>query len=378
MSRGLHLALVSALCIAAPSAALAEPEDVAALLEPVRKQYRLPALAGAVVRGAAGEVVAIGATGKRRRGRSAKVTVDDKWHLGSCTKAMTATLVAREVERGRLRWDTTVAQGLPGLAEEMHADYRPVVLTALLRHRAGMPGDITKHPIWSWLWTHDGPTEVERRTVVETVLRERPEVRPGSEFRYSNAGYTVAGAVVEQASGATWEERMRADLFEPLGMQSAGFGAPGTPGRLDQPWGHREDGTPLDPGDPQSDNPPAIGPAVSVHASLRDWARFVGLHLDAGDELDYLSASSYRTLQTPLPGSEAALGWFVTERPWGGGAVLNHAGSNTMWYVVVWMAPLRDFAVLVATNQGGDRAEKAAGVAVDELIGVALRRRPDR
>jgi lipoate-protein ligase A len=46
----------------------------------------------------------------------------------------------------------------------------------------------------------------------------------------------------------------------------------------------------------------------------------------------------------------------VVQRPWGGGTVLAHSGSNTMWYCVVWMAPKRNFAVLSATNIGGDEA----------------------
>ena len=62
------------------------------------------------------------------------------------------------------------------------------------------------------------------------------------------------------------------------------------------------------------------------------------------------------------------MGWIVAERDWGSGTVLNHAGSNTMWYAVTWIAPKKDFAVLVACNQGGDEAEKACDEASSLLI----------
>jgi hypothetical protein len=64
------------------------------------------------------------------------------------------------------------------------------------------------------------------------------------------------------------------------------------------------------------------------------------------------------------------MGWLVTERPWGGGRVLTHAGSNTMNYAVAWLAPRRDFAVLAATNLGGNKAASACDEAAAALIGL--------
>jgi hypothetical protein len=52
--------------------------------------------------------------------------------------------------------------------------------------------------------------------------------------------------------------------------------------------------------------------------------------------------------------------------------VLTHTGSNTMWFAVTWLAPKRDFAVLVACNQRGDKAEKAGDEAASALIGDLL------
>jgi hypothetical protein len=105
-----------------------------------------------------------------------------------------------------------------------------------------------------------------------------------------------------------------------------------------------------------------------------DWAKFVIAHLQgARGESGLLKPETVETLHTPAFGGEYAAGWLVTERPWGGGQVLTHAGSNTMNFAVVWMAPIRNFAVLVATNQGGDvvpqACDEAAGMLIEKYLG---------
>ena len=66
-----------------------------------------------------------------------------------------------------------------------------------------------------------------------------PAAQAETEFLYSNAGYVIAGAMLEQVTGESWEELIRTEVFEPLGMTRAGFGAPGSADAVDQPRGHR-------------------------------------------------------------------------------------------------------------------------------------------
>src|SRR5690606_38737298 len=80
-------------------------------LGPLRARHGLPALAGLVLRD--GRVEGVAALGSRCAGRAEAVTVDDPWHLGSCTKAMTATLIGSLVERGALRWEATLGELYP-------------------------------------------------------------------------------------------------------------------------------------------------------------------------------------------------------------------------------------------------------------------------
>ena len=356
---------------AAPTTAPAPaPRDVSALLAGPLERHAVPALCAAVVR--KGRVVATGVAGLRVKGAPEKATIDDLWHLGSCTKSMTATLCARLVEDGKLRFTTTLGQVFPERAAKMAKGWQDVTLEELLTHRSGAPTDLSRDGLWGRLWAHTGsPTEM-RLALLDGVTAHEPEQAPGSKYVYSNAGFSMAGAMAERVTGKAWEDLIEARLFQPLGITTAGFGAPGHANAHDEPWGHRVDGTPVAPG-PGADNPRAIGPAGIVHMSILDWAKYVGLHLEAGEgKPRLLSAASFATLQTPPKGFEYAMGWIRTSRPWGGGEVLTHNGSNTMWFCVTWIAPKADLAVLVCSNRGGDEAAKATDEVASALIGDAL------
>ena len=82
------------------------------ILQPYLERYDLPALAAAVVKN--GEIIASGAVGTRRAGTNNPVTINDRFHIGSDTKAMTALIAAMLVEGGKIRWTSTVARGVPG------------------------------------------------------------------------------------------------------------------------------------------------------------------------------------------------------------------------------------------------------------------------
>src|SRR5262245_25519791 len=108
------------------------PVDVSEVLRPLLEESRVPAMAVMVTRGR--EVVAQGVWGVRKAGDETKATLEDRWHLGSCTKALTATMLAVLVEEGRLAWDTTLGAVFPEV--EKHEKWNGVTLEQLLAHRA--------------------------------------------------------------------------------------------------------------------------------------------------------------------------------------------------------------------------------------------------
>jgi len=319
-----------------------------------------------VIRG--GTIVARGAVGVRAIGSPEPVTVDDLWHIGSCTKAFTATLIARLVEEGKLQWTTTIGETFPDLAKEIRPEYLDVTVEQLLRHRSGLPGDRRPDPaIRSQLRSFPGSIREQRRQAVRLVLQQEPAAPPGSTTTYANFGYVVAGAMAEQAGGAAWEELVRHYVFVPLGITSAGFGAPGVAGQVTQPRGHLR-GEPVEPG-PMADNAPVLGPAGTVHLSLADWAKFASLHL-AGirGESDFLHKETFARLYTPSPGDTIAIGWGVDEFPVLG-RLYTHAGSNGKWFARVVLSPDRDLGILIAMNTSGPQAAQAA----DEVVVAVLR-----
>ena len=334
------------------------------------------------------------AAGLRKNGSKQRVTIDDKVHLGSCTKAMTATLIARLIEQGALEpeafkhgpltWDTTIKEGLPELFKTMDPIYADVTLRQLLMHRGGCPANT------AWTASSHKKNLIEtRRSVLRIALKKEQPNKPG-EFLYSNVGYVVAGAIAERATGKSWEDLMREEIFKPLDIKSAGFGPPDVDKDVTQPWGHLTMGSLQIPR--HFDNPAALGPAGTVHMSIGDWAKFCLSHTlqekpkDKGDEskdgeskateaatkLRLVSQSTLDFLHKPLKGAdddgkEYALGWLVKERGWGG-TVFVHNGSNNHWTAIVWVSPKNRSVYLAATNI----ANAEAGVGLDEIFGTLM------
>ncbi|GBC95745.1 Putative penicillin-binding protein PbpX [bacterium HR16] len=332
------------------------------LLEPIRAEMGLPALAAAVIE--KNKLVALGAVGKRRVDRDDPVRREDRFHIGSCTKSMTATLIARLVEMGRLDWGSMVAEVLLDIRKGIRRDYWKVTLEQLLTHRSGLPDDRTPHPqVFTKLWSLSAK---QRLQAAEVILQQEPVAQPGEKTIYSNGGYVVAGTMAEVVTGKTWEELMQEHLFRPLGIKSAGFGAP-----TDGVWGHRS-GTggylPVPPS-PFADNPPVLGPAGTVHLSMPDWARYAILHLrGATDENPpLLCKTSFARLHTPPDAGAYAMGWGVTQPEWARGRVLQHAGSNTMWFAQILLVPYAGAGFLVATNAADERARDGVHRVMDVL-----------
>jgi len=346
------------------------PEDLTAVLTPILKKHNVPALAAAFVLD--GKIVGAGAVGIRKVGSDVKVTLDDAFDIGSCTKAMTATVLGILVEQGKLRWDETLAQALPDLAEEIHPENKKITIEQLLTHRAGLPtygGEVPAGKTIGDLYTLPGTPREQRKLYTRLMLKQPPAITPGERYSYSNVGYSIAGTIAEDITDTPWEMLIDSLLFNPLGMASADYELRGSPEKIEMPWQHAFEAGQRIPIDPTVPNPIVIRPAGDARCSVQDWAKFVIAHLngDAGRPTP-LQLKDFRTLHTPPAGSDYAMGWVAADRPWGGGRVFSHSGSNGLNYAVVWMAPMKNLAVVVATNQGGDVAYQAC----DETAGALI------
>ena len=222
------------IALAAPEIALARTQPVTRLdgvLEPLRAKHGLPALAGAVV--SKGQIAAAGAVGARLLNSDKKVTINDRFHLGSDTKAITATLAGMAVEAGKLRWDSTIGDVLGGKVKGIEPRLAAVTLEELLSHTGGISSDTDE--IINLYYTGDGfkyNMPAQRLRILNAWKNHPPATKPGAEFHYANLGYVIAGAMIETAFGVSWEELMVNRIYTPLRLACGGDWAAGDDGEI--------------------------------------------------------------------------------------------------------------------------------------------------
>ncbi len=386
MSTSTYIVAVLTFTSALSGALAGEPARPEQILESIRERNGLPALAAAVVRD--GQIVACGAVGYRKNGSPERVTVNDKWHIGSCTKSMTAVLAGMMVDEGKWHWDMKVTKMFPDLAREILPEWRTATLLEFLTHYSGA-GDEGCFNDGLFKRAAQPPMEQRAQFIREFFTECGPATTPGTVWQYDNANYIVVGHALELQLKQPWETIIRERLFKPLGMDSAGFGPPASGKLVDQPWGHviavNEKLTPIPPdtrGDSQiwvpeldlpivADNPAALGPAGMVHCSIGDLAKYAAWQLrGAHGKSTLLKAATFEKLHTRFKkDGEYACGWAVVYRDWAGGNALTHGGSNGTFMTAIWLAPKKNFAVVVCSNLGGHGAEAA----VDEAAGALIK-----
>jgi D-alanyl-D-alanine carboxypeptidase len=336
------------------------PVDLAA----IASETGAPGVGAAVVTAKGVEFLDV--AGERRRGYGEPVRKDDLWHLGSDTKPMTSTLVAKLVETGRTSWSAK----LPALFSDLKLDpaWADARLDDVLAHRAGLTDQGVIDTDFVSRAHADPRPAPEQRTALVQALLAKPPPRPPGGFDYANVNYVMAGAAIERITRTSWEEAITAVLFRPLGMGSAGFGAPTGA----EPWGHQPgDGGRLQPMDPAgvADLPRLFAPSSGVHASLGDWARFVRLFVSDGG--GYLSADTLSRLCRPWGGQDGEYGmaWQAfAERGWAQGPVLAQEGTNGLWRADCQIAPARAVAILSVANAQDGGGVEATQRAQLELI----------
>ena len=231
---------------AAPEDAVAitEWKDLNDLANQLLESSGAPAIAVAIVR--KGSVVDMAVVGERWVGSGLPVKKNDKFHIGSITKSVTATMIGALVQKELIDWTLTVGDLLGEM--EMRDEYRDVTLEMVLQHRGGFPSytSIDDAEDARFHGFQGTPTRIREQFVAEVLTRE-PEEKPGGEMHYSNAGYVVAALMAERVSARGWEELVQEHVFDIAGMKTAGFGWPATPEHPDHPRGHFKENGKLRP-----------------------------------------------------------------------------------------------------------------------------------
>ncbi|MGM9515210.1 serine hydrolase domain-containing protein [Roseateles sp. DB2] len=293
---------------------------------------------------------------------------DERFIVGSNTKAMSAALAARCVERGLLRWDSRPAELLSGLAASQHRGYQDLTLSMLLDHRGGLPAftdDADLERFGAYLQGYAGTlpaTETgRRRFFVDWLLAQAPAARPGQDFRYSNAGYAVAAALLEAASGQDFKALFARELSDPLQLDVA-WGAPVGAG---QPQGHagaspqQLSALPTTP-DEQLAWLAVLAPAGEANLAAPSYGRWLQLHqLALQGRSSALPHSYISRLQALRPG-DYALGWSVTQ--FEGRSLLLHTGANAGFMSLAALAQDGSQHLFALSNTFGLRADGSSWV----------------
>jgi CubicO group peptidase (beta-lactamase class C family) len=345
------------------------PDMIRTDLERVRDLYYVPSLGVAEIN--ADDIVIYGPVGKARINTDLPVTVDSLYQLGSCTKAMTATALVKLMEDGTLSWDTRLLDLFPEFKATANPAYLEVTLGDLASHQAGFPsaGDVAT---WNRLRDYRGSLI----QYLGEILQQQPRIRRG-RFLYSNNGYAALGAVIERRTGLPYPEAMKKLLFEPLGIK-AHFGFPKDLGP-DQPWGNTATWGAAAPARPQDQYiPDVLGPAGLVSMTLKDYARFLQLHLrglqgrnDAGYTADMIGQVHQTRIRTGMPFESAyAAGWVVEKV--NNESIHWHSGSAGNFVVFMAINPARKKGVVVVTNVGGAPGGRVGWDIVEKLLAGQL------
>jgi CubicO group peptidase (beta-lactamase class C family) len=311
--------------------------DLTALLGQHAVRYLVPGAAVGVVREGSATTACYG-VGDMRTGEP--VTPETRFGVGSLTKSMVATVIARLAEAGRLSLDDPVAAHVPELRASGWAARATV--RDLLANRSGLPLRAGLE------FGFDGRRDQDDGALSRLVADAAAGVPGGSFWSYTNVGWCVLGRVIETSAGAAWEDAMRRHLFGGIGMSGTTFAAGAVPERAS---GHEV----------TADGPVPVGPLVaraygpagtSVVSTVTDLLRFAALHLE-DPSLAVLRAVH---AEVSICGwlDSWCLGWAWFD--WDGGPVWGWDGLINGERSVLRIVPGQQAAVVLVTNSSTGRA----------------------
>ena len=335
-----------------------------AIVDEATRRYHLPGIAVGVIED--GRVAYTATRGEIAAGGGESIDTKTLFKIASNSKAMTASVLARLVDAGKLRWDDPVIKYLP--AFRMHDPWvtREMQVKDLLVHNSGLPeggGDLM-------LWPE--PNRFTRADIIAGLGHIKPAYSFRSGYAYDNLLYVVAGEVAAAAGGAPYEALVRREVFQPLGLSRCRVGEwdRDSAGNIAQPH-TRNEGRYVASGGDDAVVPELVSAAAGgIRCSLDDilaWARN-WLMPDAA-QLNWLSAGQRQAMwtpRTPMPISARrhawdgtrfyayGYGWRIADVD--GAMTVSHTGTLSGMYSVMTLLPDRKSGFVVLINGDADAA----------------------
>lgn len=385
MPRLLAAALILiAACSSQPSTPtpVVEPSlnaSVDRIFDDVMARYHLPGMAMGVI--VDGKVVHTRTAGDLVAATNPKIDNDSLFKIASNSKAMTTALLARLVEAGKLRWEDSVTRYLPDFKMSDPWVTQQIQVRDLLIHNTGLregAGDLM-------LWPE--PNNFTRSDILAGLAHLKPQQSFRSQYAYDNLMYVVAGEVAAAAGGASYEELMRREIFEPLGMTRCQVGAwdRDAVGNVAQPHMRQGDGNVPIRADGKRIPVDTAAAAGGIRCSLNDMLTWMRVWL--GDELKTTNGSTWLSpgqrkilwsAHTPMPlsarqrlwdGSHInayGYGWRLSDVD--GSWRVAHTGTLAGMFSAVNLFPEQRAGFVFMINGDGSKARTVLNTALAKLI----------
>jgi CubicO group peptidase (beta-lactamase class C family) len=317
--------------------------------------YDIPGAGIAIVQN--GEVLYTQGYGTRNTETGEPVTPNTQFAIGSVTKSFTALDISQLVDEGRVNLDAPVITYLPDFKLSDPVATQTVTVRDLLAQTTGLPGTD------DFAWYSGRITNLKQ--AVDYVAHVNLAAEPGSVHIYDNYNYAIAGYLIEQVTGQTWEDYTREHILQPLGMTGADFDTQTMQQRPDYASPHI-----LDILRGMQPCPfvslQGIASAGAINASAREMANYLVFQLGDGtfNGTRLVSAALLNEMHTqqiafpPMPpigptGFQSqgyAMGWMTAG--FHGYPVLWHNGSIDGFYTMVMFMPSENVGVAVLSNAG--------------------------
>lgn len=318
------------------------------IVSKAREKYRVPAIAVTVM--STERVYLQEVQGIRVVDNPTQATLDDYFHIGSCSKSVLAVMAARLIEQKKITWQTKFLDVFPELKASANAAYSDISLEDLFLSEAGIKAytNAETDPFPNYEQSvRDKRLEFIKYLIAQPPSSEKKDGR--FQHLYSNASYTMASAMLERVSGLSYEALAQRTLTDDLGM-SVHIGWPNSIG-VDQPWGHMIAKDKVEPFPPDHDYklPYLITPAGDLSMTPRDYAKYTQLHLRGLEGHDnYISSNAYHHIHF----GHAGFSLGVANGVLGGKRYSGFDGSAGTFFCRSIIVPESDFAFTIMTNAG--------------------------
>lgn len=326
----------------------------------IRKVYHIPEISYSVI--TVNSILEIEAIGIHSTTLGDTATLNDRFHIGSNTKAMSAFVIAKYVEKGKLKWSSKFFDIFPEWKNASNTAYYDICMQDLLSHRAGIqPFQGENDPE---IPTFKG-TKVEKRKAFGKFVLTLPPVSTDTinKFIYSNAGYTLATLMLEQVTHKSWEQLIDQVFNKELKL-NVGLSWPENQIKKDT-WGHSFENNKLIPVPSNTDyHLDYTEPAGDINLRLYDYIKFIQLNLNGlAGKKNYLKAKTYTFIHKGI--SNYSLGWFNSYE--NNTDYSTHSGTAGTYYSLVAIDRKKNIGYIIFTNAFNEETVNGVRVLMRKL-----------